>query len=215
MGIKDEYNVYPVPSWQTHDWLLKKHYAKRIPSISYAFGLYDSSKDLQGVCTFGMPPNYIEMQIWKPYELLELNRLVVNDNSLTNATSFFVSYCLKLLPKPRVIISYSDFEKGHYGYIYQATNWVYTGVGSIGERILHMKDGTVKHQRHRPTTNPELISYIAKTKGKARYYYFVANKKDKKKMMEMLRYPILPYPKGDNQRYDASYQPDTQQVLFI
>ena len=30
----------------------------------------------------------------------------------------------------------------------------------------------------------------------------------------MLRYESLPYPKGDNQRYDASYQPPVQGVFI-
>jgi len=32
--------VKSIDSFETYDWLLNKHYAKRIPSISYAFGLY-------------------------------------------------------------------------------------------------------------------------------------------------------------------------------
>ena len=39
MSIKDKYYVESIDSRETYDWLLNKHYAKRIPSISYAFGL--------------------------------------------------------------------------------------------------------------------------------------------------------------------------------
>ena len=49
---------------------------------------------------------------------------------------------------------------------------------------------------------------------KHRYFYLIANKKDKKEMIKHLNYKIHPYPKGDNKRYDASYQPSTQGVLF-
>ena len=215
MSIKDEFKVIPIPKGQTNDWLLNKHYARRLPSISYAFGLYNSNNDLQGVCTFGMPPNYIEMKAWEPYELLELNRLVVNDNSPKNSTSLLVSESLKQLPQPRIIISYADLRMGHFGYIYQATNWIYTGIGGEGQNIYIMKDGNERHQRHEKTIDMSLVDRVEKTQGKARYYYFVGNKRDKKEMMKMLRFPVLPYPKGDNQRYDASYQPDLQQVLFM
>ena len=52
MSIKDKYKVLPIPKQQTHEWLLKKHYAKRLPmAIEYSYGLY--SEHLQGVCVFG------------------------------------------------------------------------------------------------------------------------------------------------------------------
>jgi len=207
------YTVKSIDTFQTKEWILKKHYAKRMPSISYSFGLFKESI-LVGVCTFGMPPNYEEMAAWQPFYLLELNRLVVNEGLEKNSLSFFVGQCLKMLPKPKVIISYSDFSKGHYGYIYQATNWIYTGVGSIGEKMYIMKDGTERHQRHKNKINPELILRIEKTTGKGRYYFFCANRKDKKNLLKQLRYKTLPYPKGDNKRYNADYSPTVQQSLF-
>jgi len=51
-----DYTVRQIPKEQTHDWLLKKHYAHRIPSIMYAFGLYDVDNILQGVCTLWFAP---------------------------------------------------------------------------------------------------------------------------------------------------------------
>ena len=55
MGIKAKYSVRPIESYECKQWLLYKHYAKRIPSIEYSFGLYNDSI-LVGVCTFGCPP---------------------------------------------------------------------------------------------------------------------------------------------------------------
>ena len=214
MSIKDKYTVRSIDTEQTKEWFLYKHYAHRMPSISYSFGLFNESNVLVGVCSFGMPPNYIEMKAWEPFDLLELNRLVVNDGLEKNVLSYFVSKCLSLLPTPKVIISYSDFRAGHHGYIYQATNWVYTGVGGEGQKIYIMKDGSEKHQRHEDTIIKELVDHIELTTGKARYYYFIGNKKEVFVMKNKLRFPILPYPKGDNQRYDASYKPAIQTSLF-
>jgi len=214
MSIKEKYQVRSIDSYLTYDWLKNKHYAKRIPSISYSFGLYDLQNILCGVATYGMPANYVEMKEWDPYALLELNRLVVNDGLEKNALSFFVAKTLNMIPNEKIIISYSDFEMGHYGYIYQATNWHYTGIGSKGEKIFCMKDGTERHQRHRNKINIDQVKEIKKTIGKARYYYFIGDKKFKKLMLQKLRYEILPYPKGDNQRYDSSYNPSIQTELF-
>ena len=33
-------------------------------------------------------------------------------------------------------------------------------------------------------------------------------------MEKSLQLEILPYPKGDNKRYDSSYKPQTQELLF-
>ena len=46
---------------------------------------------------------------------------------------------------------------------------------------------------------------------KHRYVYFTKNKKY---YMKKLKYTPEPYPKGDNKRYDASYQPTTQIKLL-
>ena len=53
MSIKEKYTVKSIAKHLCKEWLLHKHYAKRIPSISYAFGLFD--EDLIGVMTIGKP----------------------------------------------------------------------------------------------------------------------------------------------------------------
>jgi hypothetical protein len=49
---------------------------------------------------------------------------------------------------------------------------------------------------------------------KHRYFYFLGDKKQVKDMMSKIKYPKMPYPKGDNKRYDASYAPTIQTQLF-
>lgn len=181
---------------------MKRHYAKKIPSISYAFGLFKKNK-LEGVISYGLPASAPEYIAWKPFKLLELNRLVIKEGHIKNLVSFFISKTFKLIPSPTVLISYSDYNQGHIGYVYQATNWIYTGVGK-GSKMFLLQDGTIKHSRHIGKENSTNIKEIYKSTGKARYYYFLGNKKEKKEMKKMLRFPILPYPKGESKRYDAS-----------
>ena len=51
--------------------------------------------------------------------------------------SYFVGKSLKLLPlKQNVIVSYADTRQGHHGYIYQATNWIYTGCITIRPELF-------------------------------------------------------------------------------
>jgi hypothetical protein len=208
--------VSPIQNYETDSWLLNKHYAKRIPSISYAFGLYDEG-NLVGVCTFGYPPNYNYNEgkcVFEDYRCLtlELNRLVVNDGLPKNSLSFFVSRCLKQLPKPSCIVSYADPNNGHHGYIYQATNWIYTGVSTPKHRYI-FEDGSEFDIRRGIDKKGTVVDKVL-LEPTHRYLYLNGNKRDLRKMISDLKVDRLSYPKGDNTNYDASGYVATQGVLF-
>ncbi len=223
MKIPELYTVRMIKKQETYPWILNRHYAHRLPSINHAIGLFDN-QELMGICTFGVPPNYIEPEAWKPFDLLELNRLCLEENMKKNTLSYFVSNAIQLLSKPTVLISYSDMRFRHHGYIYQATNWIYTGTGGGNHRIYITSDGRELHERtvdigdggayKKELIDSGVIINTIKTTEKHRYYYFHGNKRDKKKMLELLRFPIKTYPKGSNQRYDASGYIEKQQHLF-
>ena len=124
--------VLQIKPEETYPWLLKKHYAKRVPQIMFAFGLYDDA-DLVGVVTYGIPasPSLCMGICGKEYsdKVLELNRLCLEDN-YKNQASFLVANSIKLLPKPTIVVSYADTAQGHVGYVYQATNFLYTGLSA-------------------------------------------------------------------------------------
>lgn len=135
-----EYKVNNIQNYECKDWLLNKHYAKRMCSISYAFGLFDNNNILVGVITFGMPPSSTlsESICGKDYKgyVLELNRLVVNEGLPKNTLSFFVSNAIKKLQGEKIIVSFADANMNHNGYIYQATNFIYTGVSSNTSKLV-------------------------------------------------------------------------------
>jgi len=195
------YEVRFIDSKETYAWLLNKHYAKRIPSISYSFGLFDSV-ELKGVLTIGKPasPNLcigICGIKYKDY-VYELNRLCVSDGLPKNTLSYFVSKCLKKIKENMIIVSYADNGMGHHGYIYQATNWIYTG--QTKERTdIGLDDGT--HSRHYSKDLDKKINRKKRT-SKYRYVYFIG--KMKNEFMNNLNYKIENYPKGNNSRYDSS-----------
>jgi hypothetical protein len=211
-----EKKVVSINNFECKDWLINKHYAKRMCSISYAFGLYIDGV-LNGVCTFGFPPNYNYNNgkcVFNTYQCLtlELNRLVVNDGLPKNTLSFFVSKCLKMLPNPSCIVSYADQNQGHNGYIYQATNWIYTGVSTPKHKYV-FKDGSTFDIRRGIENKGEVVDKIL-LKPTHRYLYFNGSKTDVKKMKKYLKMKVYKYPKGDNKRYDTSYIPKTQKKLF-
>jgi len=204
-----------------------KHYAKRLPPIEHAFGIFNEANVLQGIATYSTPVSSTLRGLWdNDYKLMELNRLVINDGLEKNILSYFVSSSLKLMPKPMVIVSYADTSKNHHGYIYQATNWIYTGLSAkfkdyYIEGMEHLHNGTImdlsRGQENR-------VDWLRQKFGdklimidrprKHRYFYFIGKKNDKKNMLKMLPYKTQPYPKGENIRYDSSYKATVQGLLF-
>jgi len=223
------YQVKSIDYQDCKEWFLKKHYLKRLPSISFCFGLYEN-EILIGVCSFGnaIPLTMKRSICGKEYEGLvyELNRLILNDNHYKNAPSFFVSQCLNMLPKPTIVVSYADKSQGHNGYIYQATNFIYAGL-SHTQKDWVIRGEEKKHSRtlmDEFAFQPNRIQLLKEKYGdrlyqvqrqpKHRYIYFVGNKKQKKELISKLIPKPKPYPKGENKRYDASYKPLTQIKLL-
>ena len=212
--------VSSIEHFECKEWLLYKHYAKRIPSISYSYGLFDDL-DLIGICTIGKPPSpplCVGVCGKEQSEYVyELNRLVVNEGLPSNALSYFVGNVLRLLP-PMILVSYADTSQNHNGYIYQATNWIYTGLSD--KRTEWRLKGSNKHSKSicDSYSTEEMKSSdefeVVDRPRKHRYIYFIGTKRHKKKWMSLLRYDVKEYPKGHNQRYDASYRPNTQRRLF-
>jgi hypothetical protein len=227
MSIKEKYSVKSIDSYLCREWFLKKHYAKRIPPVEFSFGLYDDKSILQGVISYGTPVSSGLRNLWNgEFKLMELNRLVVNDGLEKNTLSFFVSQSLKYLPKPLVLVSYADTSKNHHGYIYQATNWIYTGLSLpfkdyYVKGMEHLHNGTIMDMSRGQENRVEWLKQKFGDKliqidrpRKHRYFVFLGNKSQLKKIKSMMPYEILPYPKGDNIRYDSSYNPSIQTQLF-
>ena len=182
-------------------FIMNIHYARRVPCIQYAYGLFENDT-LIGVCTFGQPasPSLCKGVAGEAFRkrVLELNRLVLlPEYNGNNRASVLVSRSLKLLPKGYYIISYADWEGwGHVGYIYQATNWLYTGMTK--GRTDKYSEGHSRHYAQDETRRSYRTS-------KHRYIYLTGDKWQKKILMENLKYPIIKeYPKGDNTRYDTN-----------
>lgn len=208
-----ELRVSEVTPKQTHEWLEKKHYAHAIPLIQHAFALWHKGR-MVGVCTMGPPPRVMNMgasifdkQIEIP--TFELNRLVTNDDLPANSLSFFVARCIRMMPKPSVIVSYADANQGHHGYIYQATSWLYAGETLREPRYINTQNGKVLHPRtvysmfgtRDIERMPSHIEIVKEDKPKHRYFKLNGTKRQRKRMMKHFKYEHQPYPKGENQNY--------------
>jgi len=191
-------------------FILGIHYAKRWPSITHAFGLFDSD-ELVGVVTYGTPASAplkrgIAGDQYKR-QILELNRLCLKYNR-RNEASMLVGASLKLLPES-IVVSFADTEQGHFGYVYQACNFIYCGLSAKrtdwkvkGKEHLH---GQTVADEFRGTKNRAAAMrekygddfYLKPRPRKHRYLYLVGDKRFKRKAKAAIKYPEMPYPKKE------------------
>ena len=124
------YHVRSIEPKDAHFFILNVHYARRIPSISYAFGLFEG-EHLRGIVTYGTPASStllrgVAGEEWSN-KVIELNRLCLIENK-KNEASRLVGASLKMLPRPRIVVSFADTAQNHDGIVYQATNFSYHGL---------------------------------------------------------------------------------------
>ena len=188
------------------------HYSRTMPDSSrFAFGLYYRER-IVGVCVFGMgcgKNQYTAVcKDIKNGEYIELTRLWLEDTLGRNSESYFISRCLKLLPKEiKLVLSFSDSKQNHFGYIYQATNWIYLGING-GAKMLINKDGyeahprllgiyKMRHKEYRNYDNERLMALLGFSwvRGGAKHKYIYIRDKRLKKRLAL---KSLPYPKGEN-----------------
>ena len=199
-----EIKVHPIDAELATPWILKKHYARRLPNIMFAFGMFLDS-ELSGIVTFGSPASpFLTKGIAgekNKHLVLELNRLIVEKGK----PSILISKSLGMLPRPRIVVSYADTKMTHVGYVYQASNWIYTGCSK--ERTDMFSDG---HSRH----NKGDKSLRQPRSAKHRYVYLVGSTKQKKYLRKCLNYFSEAYPKGEVKHYDTGGDIPRQMLLI-
>ena len=215
-------SVIAIPKESTYSWLLEKHYAKRIPQIVYSYGVF-VDQVMVGVCTYGIPPSpSLTMGVGgEQYKdiVLELNRLCLIEGHDKNLASYFVSHTLRMLPTPSIVISYADTSMDHVAYIYQATNFLYTGLSAKRTEWRELGLNThsrtvVGHYSHEERVgNPDRFAQVDRPQ-KHRYIYFIGSRRDKRELRKALKYRVQPYPKGESQRYNDGNH-IAQQMTFL
>ena len=170
--------------------VVARHYLRRRPPISFAFGLYDG-EGLCGVITFGVPASrhmVIGACPTSPETVLELNRLWVDDRAPRNTETWFLARSLSLLP-PRIILSYADTTEGHVGYVYRAANFYYSGWTDMERktpRFDYVAEG--KHSRDAFRNG---FTHKVRRKPKVKYWTTTGTRRDRKRLESICMWPKL------------------------
>jgi hypothetical protein len=136
--------------------------------------------------------------------VIELVRLWTVDDGERNKESYLISHSLKMIPY-EIVISYADASYGHVGIVYQATNWIYTGLtdrhtywridGEQKQHDRHLFDNYGGIEKAKKILGDRMTAY--ERPQKHRYVYFNTDKRRKRELIKKLKYPSLPYPKAD------------------
>lgn len=198
MSLRLDWVDYKAALYACEHW----HYSKRLSKAANNYiGVWEEGKFI-GCIVFGIGATN---NIGRPYNLtnqecIELTRVALA-NHKTPVTQI-IKIALKLLKKKnpglKLIVSYADSEQDHYGGIYQAGNWIYTGfsqddnivVNGIREhrRTLGSRYGTNSLEWIRKHVDPS--AKRVHTQPKFKYLYPLTD--DMRLKIEPLR---KPYPK--------------------
>jgi hypothetical protein len=198
--------VRPIPFLAAKKIIVVNHYLHSLPGgTKLVFGVF-LNQNLLGAITFGAGPSlaYSLVEDAHPEDCLTLTRLWLSDQLPSNSESRVISIALRAIRQfthVKFIVTYADPSHDHRGIIYQATNFLYTGL-SEKMPLFDIGDGKPKHSRtlsHSYGTHS--IKYLV-SKGvnvkvipqaaKHRYIYFLDPAWKNK-----LQPRILPFPKKE------------------
>lgn len=188
MGLNG-YFIKEIPYKEAMELVVKNHYLHRKCPCSHAYGLFDASSQIKGVVVYGVSCSSTLLKGIcgeEMHNVYELNRLWVSDDVPRNGESYLIGNTIKMLDK-QIIVSFADTSKGHIGYVYQATNFIYCGLSA------KFKDPKVRgyENMHHATyahgmTMKQVIEkygaenvYYVDRPRKHRYIYFNCDKKRK------------------------------------
>ena len=201
--LKKEYQIKEISYNEAMILVVKNHYLHRKAPCSKAFGLFYNDQ-IKGVICYGTPSSApLRSGIAGPensFNVVELTRLWICDSVPKNGESFLIGRTLKLSGK-EIIVSFAEIDQGHVGTVYQATNWIYTGLSA--KRTNWTIKGIDKHCQtiaDKYTSKEIREKYgddfsLVDRPRKHRYVFINAKGKRKLELINSLRYKQQPYPK--------------------
>ena len=196
-------DIRPVPMAIAKMLFVRNHYLRSLPGgTCLNIGIFAGDRLLGAVALGAGPPNshsLVEGAVWG--DCLALTRLWLSDELPHNSESRTLGLVIRAIRKHtsvKFLLTYADPSQDHVGTIYQATNWLYTGL-SAAMPLYDLGDGVARHSRTiAHSYGSHSVRYFADhgvdvrlvpQESKHRYVYFVDPR-----WRGRLRVPVLPYP---------------------
>jgi hypothetical protein len=205
MGLKEKYKIKLIDKKLANKIQIENHYLHTKASCIYGFGLFED-ETIIGVILYGNPTAPTTLNICGKDErknVIEITRLWIKDDTPKNTESYFIGNTIKLIDKD-IIIAFADPEFEHFGTVYQASNFIYTGRSGRSGRVIAIKGNNIHNKtlwkqyktakKIREVFGSENVYYKPYI-TKFRYVYFNCSKKRKKELLNKMIYDIEQYPK--------------------
>ncbi len=197
---------YNIPTLRTCASLFGKEHAAEVVHMGRLVCADDAPRNSESrLIAASLKMLYVESQTWRAEELSDHyvnghTRDCAPDGKCDWQTTKERDNTWKR-PELRAVITFAAEDAGHIGYVYQATNALYTGTGGYSKNYTtadgraistNGKCGPEEMERLR-----RLGVEMTRAKPKHRYVYLLGNKTKRKESRRMLKLPVLPYPKPD------------------
>lgn len=218
----EHYKVRPVSFQDAKRIIVWGHYTGSLTKGRHSFGLFRGGR-MVGAAVYGQPSGRgVAASMWEGGDeknTLELLRLFVMDGTGKNAETWFMARCHKLLPREvRLIVAYSAPAAGHHGGCYQASNWLFLGQSMSGQNYYYRNAaGDYVNKRipwqygprnglpYNEVESAELLGLTRVDEPRKLVYVLPRDKR----VVKLLKRPVLPYPKPDIMPAEEGERPIT------
>ena len=204
-GRVADMTVGPVEQIDVREFCRRWHYTNSGGSASWNYGLFDGDV-LVGVVAYNLPTREACAAVFGQEHLshvAHMGRLVCAEDAPRNSESHLIAGSLKRLHQSQgfwAVLTYAAQDEGHIGYVYQATNAIYTGTSSPKPYYLDAdgrkwgsKSGTWSEAKRRADA---LGHTRVMSPPKHRYVYILGTPAERRARRKLLKLPSLPYPKA-------------------
>jgi hypothetical protein len=202
--------------WATHEAakyaVMHWHYSKRMPMPPLLkIGIWEDGVFV-GVVLFGRGSTSTLGRKFgcSQLETTELVRIAMRDHATTvsRVVSIAIAFLKRKNPGLKIVISFADPSQGHIGSIYQAGNWIYTGMSPpdkqyfYQERWQHSRE--IRGGAFGGKRKLKDYSHLPFKIASGKYRYVMPLDKKMRKQIEPLRKPYPKKPQADGSNLTTS-----------
>ena len=203
-----DYLCSKVSTKDVEEFCRRYHYTGTGGNMSWRYGLWEGAT-LLGVVAYNLPTRETCESVFGPEhfdKVWHMGRLAMAEDAPRNSESRLIAGSLRAIrdehPNTWGVLTYAASDVGHIGYVYQATNAIYTGTGGDSH---YFTDGRGKRRstylvgKRVGASRAADLGWTRHAGGpKHRYLYVLGNKTQRRERMRLLRLPSLPSPKAES-----------------
>lgn len=198
--------VSHVSTSDVQEFARRYHYTGVGNNANWRWGLWHGVI-LHGVVSYNLPTRSVCASVFGEehlHKVWHMGRLILSEESPHNSESRLIGGSLKAIqreyPDVWAVLTYAATDAGHLGYVYQATNALYTGTG--GDPVYYVDQDGKRRGTHLDGhgVGAERAAEMGWTRHqggvKHRYLYVLGSKTQRRQRLDQLRLPQMSYPKA-------------------